>query len=83
MGWTLPHFGHPGKVRFYHRQSPGPRHAKIMSASPAFVDGNWTNRENDLEVTFYTPAGKKKRAEELFEEYARGLGMTGAIEYLA
>ena len=82
MGWTRPHFGHPGKVKFYHGQPPGHRYVKIMSTSPKFVDGNWVNRESDLELTFYTPPGRKKRAEELFEGYARSLGMTGPIEYL-
>ena len=54
-----------------------------MATNPICVDGKWINREDDLEVTFYVPPGKKKRAEELFEGYARSLGMTGPIEFLA
>ena len=82
LGWTSSHFGHPGKVRFYHGHPPGSRYVKIMAPNPKFIDGTWTNREGELAATFYVPPNRRKRFEELFEEYAKSLGMVGSVEFL-
>ena len=35
-----------------------------------------------MEVTLYVLPNKRKRFEELFEGYARELGITGSVEFL-
>lgn len=50
--------------------------------NPKFVDGVWVSRDNDIEVTLYVPADRKKTFEELFEGYAEGMGMTGQVEFV-
>ena len=34
-----------------------------------------------MEVALYVPPNRRKRFEMLFEEYAKGLGMTGPVEF--
>ena len=36
-----------------------------------------------MEVTFYAPPCRKRKVEGLFEEYAKCLGMSGSVEFLA
>ena len=79
---TSPHFGHPGKIRFHHSHLPGSRYAKIMTPNPTFFDGAWVSREGGTEVTLYVPQNRRKRFEELFEGYAKNLGMSGSVEFL-
>ena len=35
-----------------------------------------------MEVTLYVPPGRKRRFERIFEGYAKGLGITGSVEFL-
>ena len=79
---TSPHFGHPGKTRFYTSHTPGSRYVQITTPNPKFVDGAWVSREGEMEVTLYVPPNRRKRFETLFEGYAKGLGMTGSVEFL-
>jgi len=81
FGWTSAHFGHPGKVRFYHEDSPRPRLVKIITPNPKFVDGTLVSREGDMEVTLYVPQNGRKMFEELFDKYTKSLGMTGSVEF--
>jgi len=39
-------------------------------------------REDDIEVTLYVPPKKREGFEALFEGYAKGMGMTGSVEFL-
>ena len=79
---TSPHFGHPGKTRFYTAHLPGSRYVKLMPPNPRFVDGVWVSGEGEMEVTLYVPPNRRMGFEELFERYARGLGMMGSVEFL-
>ena len=36
-----------------------------------------------MEVALYVPPNRKKRFEELFEGYAKGLGMDGSVEFVS
>jgi len=83
LKFLTPHFGHPGKVRYFQGHSPGFRLVKIYSPNPKFVDGTWISREGDMEVTLYVPQNKGKSFEELFEGYAKGLGITGSVEFVS
>jgi len=82
FSWTSAHFGHPGKVRFHHGHTPSSRFVKIVAPNPKFVDGTWISREGDMEVGFWVPQNRRKKFEELFDKYAKSLGMTGPIEFL-
>ena len=82
LDWRSPHFGHPGKTRFYSDQPQCPRYAKIVTPNPKFVDGAWISREGGLEVTFYLSQNKRESFEMLFEKYAKGMGVTGPVEFL-
>jgi len=42
----------------------------------------WISREGEMEGTLYVPANRRKMFKTLFEGYARGLGMTGPVEFL-
>ena len=53
-----------------------------MTPNPKFTDGAWVSRKGDLETAFYIPPNRRKRFEELFEGYAKSLGMTGSVEFL-
>lgn len=53
-----------------------------MTPNPTFVDGAWVSREGGMEVTLYVPQNRRKRFEELFEGYAKNLGMSGSVEFL-
>ena len=77
-----PHFGHPGKARFYTSHSPSSRYVQITTPNPKFVDGVWLSREGEMEGTLYVPPNRRKVFETLFEGYAKGLGMTGPVEFL-
>lgn len=68
---------------FHHGHPPGSRYIKIMAPNPVFVDGTWISREGGMEVTFYVPPGRKGRFQGLFEGYAKSLGITGSVEFLA
>lgn len=57
----------------------GPRSVKIMRPNPVFKDGAWISREGDMELTFYVPHNRGRRSVELFEGYAKMLGMTGQV----
>ena len=81
LGWASPHFGHPGKVRFFHGHPPGSRYIKIMEPNPKFVDGIWISREGGMEVTFYVPPNRKERFQELFEGYVKSLGIADPVEF--
>ena len=82
FGWRSPDFGHPGKIRFHSTLPLCSRYMKVMTPNPEFVDGAWVSRENDIEATLYLPPGKRKRFEVLFEGYAKGMGVTGQVEFL-
>ena len=82
LGWTSPHFGYPGKIRFHLGHPPGSRYVKIMTPNPKFVDGVWISREGEMEVTLYVSPNRRRRFEELFEGYAKDLGVSGSIEFL-
>ena len=82
MGWRDPHFGHPGKTRFYSDQPFCARYVKILTPNPKLVDGAWVNRDGEIEATFYVPEGRKKNFQVMFEGYAKGMGMTGPVEFL-
>ena len=79
---TSPHFGHPGKTRFYTSHTPGSRYVQITTPNPRFVDGAWVSREGEMEVTLYVPPNRRKRFETLFEGYAKSLGMASPAEFL-
>lgn len=68
---------------FHHGHPPGSRYIKIMAPNPVFVDGAWIGREGDMELTFYVPQNRRRKFEELFEGYAKILGMAGRVEFLA
>lgn len=68
---------------FHHGHRPGSRYVKIMAPNPVFVDGTWVSRKGGMEVTLYVPPGRKRKFEELFEGYAKGLGIAGLVELLA
>ena len=53
-----------------------------MTPNPKYVDGEWISREGDMEVTLFVSPNRKKRFEELFEGYAKSLGMSGSVEFL-
>jgi len=53
-----------------------------MTPNPKFVDGAWISREGEMEATLYVPQDRRKWFETLFEGYAKGLGMTGSVEFL-
>ena len=53
-----------------------------MTPNPKFVDGTWISKEGEMEVTLYVPQNRRKKFEELFEGYAKILGMTGSVEFL-
>ena len=59
------------------------RFAKVAIPNPKFVDETWVSREGDIEVTFYVPQNKGKSFEILFEEYAKGMGMAGPVEFFS
>ena len=82
MGLTGPHFGHPGQVTFHTSQSSCSRYVQIITPNPKLVDGVWISREGEMEGTLYAPPNRRKRFETLFEGYAKGLGMTGPVEFL-
>ena len=67
---------------FYVCHPPSPRYARITSPNPKFIDGAWVTREGGMEATLYVPPNRRKKFEDLFEGYARGLGMTGSVEFL-
>lgn len=67
----------------YHGHSPGSRYTKIMAPNPVFVDGTWIGGEGDMELTFYVPQNRRRKFEELFEVYAKTLGMSGRVAFLA
>jgi hypothetical protein len=67
---------------FHHGHPPGSRYVKIMAPNPKFVDGTWISRESELEAALYVPPNRRKKFEELFEGYAKSLGMTGSVEFL-
>ena len=54
----------------------------MISPNPKCVDGVWISREEEMEGTLYVPQNRRKMFETLFEGYARGLGMTGSVEFL-
>lgn len=54
-----------------------------MVPNPKLIDGTWVSREGEMEVTFYVPPNRRKWFEDLFVGYARSLGMTGSVEFLA
>ena len=58
------------------------RYVKVTTPNPKFVDGAWISRENDIEGTLYVRPNRRKRFEELFEERARSMGVTGPVEFL-
>jgi len=82
MDLTGPDFGHPGKAAFHNGHAPGSRFVKIMTPNPKFVDGMWISRKGEMEGTLYVPPNRRKMFENLFEGYAKGLGMTGSLEFL-
>jgi len=82
MGFTDPHFGHPGKVKVHVSHSSSSRYLQITTPNPKFVDGVWISREGEMEGSLYVPANRRKMFETLFEGYAKGLGMTGPVEFL-
>jgi len=53
-----------------------------MTPNPKFADGAWISREGEMEVTLYVPPSRRKWFEQLFEGYAKRLGMTGSVEFL-
>ena len=53
-----------------------------MTPNPKFVDGVWISREGEMEVTLYVSPNRRRRFEELFEGYAKDLGVSGSIEFL-
>ena len=55
---------------------------KIVAPNPKFVDGAWVSKKGDMEVTLYVPPNMSTKFRELFEGYAKGLGMTGSVEFL-
>ena len=55
---------------------------QIATPNPKFVDGVWIGRDGEMEGTLYVPPKKRKTFETLFEGYAKGLGMTGPVEFL-
>lgn len=83
LGATSPHFGHPGKVTFRTSHTPCSRYVQIATPNPKLLDGEWVSREGQMEGTLYVPQNRRKRFETLFEGYAKGLGMTGPIEFLS
>ena len=58
------------------------RFVKVTTPNPKFVDGAWVSREDQIEGTLYVPPNRRKKFETLFEGYAKGMGMTGQIEFL-
>ena len=58
------------------------RYVKVTAPNPKFVDGVWVSREDQIEGTLYVPPNGRKKFETLFEGYAKGMGMTGPIEFL-
>jgi len=82
MGFTNPHFGHPGRATFHLSHTPCSRYVQLITPNPKFVDREWISREGDMEVTLYVPPNRRKWFETLFEGYAKGLGMTGSVEFL-
>jgi len=36
-----------------------------------------------MEGTLYVPPNRRRRFEVIFEEYAKGLGMTGPVEFIS
>jgi len=83
MGLTSPHFGHPGKTSYHTNHTSCSRYVQIMTPNPEFVDGMWISREGEMEGTLYVPPNRRKIFETLFEGYAKGLGMTGSVEFLS
>ena len=82
LDWRSPHFGHPGKIRFHSGQPLYYRYVKVTVPNPRFVDGAWVSREDEIEGSLYVPPNRAKRFEMLFEGYAKGMGMTGPVEFL-
>jgi len=77
-----PHFGHPGKTRVHSGQPPFRRFVGVTTPNPKLVDGRWISREGEIEGTLYVPPNGRKRFEMLLEGYAKGMGMSGSVEFL-
>ena len=54
----------------------------FMTPNPKFIDGVWVSREGGMDVSFYILPSRRKMFEELFEGYAKSLGMTGSVEFV-
>jgi len=54
----------------------------VATPNPKFVDGSWVSREDEIETTLYVPPNRRKDFEASFEGYAKGMGMTGPVEFL-
>ena len=83
--WTSAHFGFPGQARFYHTVDlDEPQVVKIFAPNPTRLpDGSWDARpKDDVEMTFFVYKEQKAAFMELFTEQARGLGLTGDIEWV-
>ena len=79
---TSPHFGHLGKISYHTSHTSCSRYVQIVTPNPKFVDGAWISREGQMEGTLYVPPNRRKRFETLFEGYAKGLGVSGSVEFL-
>jgi len=54
----------------------------VTTPNPKFIDGEWISREGEIEVTLYVLPNMRKTFEALLEGYAKGMGMTGSVEFL-
>ena len=79
-----PASGHPGKVRFHHGHLQGSRYVNIMAQNPKFVDGTWATGEwgRPDGSGFLRSTEQGEMLGELFEGYAKSLGMAGLAGFL-
>ena len=55
----------------------------MIPPNPKCVDGVWVSRDDEMEGTLWVPQNRRKMFERLFEGYAKGLGMTGPVEFVS
>jgi len=78
-----PHFGHPEGTKVYVSHTSCSRYVQMIPPNPKLVDGVWVSRDGEMECTFYVRPNRRKIFKPLFERHAKGLGMSGPVEFLS
>jgi len=68
---------------FHTSHTPCSRYLQIAAPNPQLVNGTWISREGQMEATLYVPPNRRRKFEAIFEGYAKGLGMTGPVEFVS